>query len=492
MPSRTLPNLGLTGFFDTGEDGWGDSMNLNLLLLSALVQGGVKEIVSATPVSPVNGEIFLFSAAHPTEPSHIAIRDNDAWVFVEPVEGWRVYDRNGGNLMLFDGSAWVVFSGGGGGGPVAVDDDGSEIVSTASRINFTGAGVSVTDSGAGEATVNIPGGGGGSGGEATPVYPHAPRLADFTQRNIVGPATATDIDRGIRISSPAETTNNLRMLTVPILSEPATLTCKFSGVFLRRSFVAVGAVLGNTSNNQWRTIRSFAQDTMPDVAWGFGTHFGVTDQANAQTVGGVGILPTNEFWLRVVNDGTNRIAFISQDGTAWQEVVREPASTFSANVIGVVFSNRVLSPFSNMSANSVGHVVLEYFEYCPTADVTAITSGFLQQALPVAVTPKYRLLGGTAAAIQLSDVDGIVETGSTSATLVNLPSNADEAIPVGSAVTVVQGQTGAVTIKAAIGVTLNGIDEGEATISGRYGAVSFFKRDTNAWIIVQGPHGGVS
>lgn len=48
-----------------------------------------------------------------------------------------------------------------GGASVAVEDDGAEIVAAASRLNFTGAGVTVTDSGAGEVGIAIPGGGGG-------------------------------------------------------------------------------------------------------------------------------------------------------------------------------------------------------------------------------------------------------------------------------------------------------------------------------------------
>lgn len=50
---------------------------------------------------------------------------------------------------------------GGGGGGVDVEDDGAPVVST-SQLNFTGAGVTVTDN-AGVADIDIPGGGGGAG-----------------------------------------------------------------------------------------------------------------------------------------------------------------------------------------------------------------------------------------------------------------------------------------------------------------------------------------
>ena len=43
----------------------------------------------------------------------------------------------------------------GGGGSIAIEDEGSEIVAAASRINFTGTGVTATDAGSGEVTVSI-------------------------------------------------------------------------------------------------------------------------------------------------------------------------------------------------------------------------------------------------------------------------------------------------------------------------------------------------
>lgn len=49
-----------------------------------------------------------------------------------------------------------------GGGSVSVEDDGSEIVATATTLNFTGAGVTVSDAGGGQANIAITGGGGGT------------------------------------------------------------------------------------------------------------------------------------------------------------------------------------------------------------------------------------------------------------------------------------------------------------------------------------------
>jgi hypothetical protein len=61
-------------------------------------------------------------------------------------------------LLTNDGTDIVeAGAAGGGGGAVAVDDEGSEVLATASRLNFTGSGVTATDAGGGEATITIPG-----------------------------------------------------------------------------------------------------------------------------------------------------------------------------------------------------------------------------------------------------------------------------------------------------------------------------------------------
>jgi hypothetical protein len=59
------------------------------------------------------------------------------------------------------GRVTAAANGSGGGGTISVDENGTEIVAAATRLNFTGSGVTVTDLGGGEAEINITGGGGG-------------------------------------------------------------------------------------------------------------------------------------------------------------------------------------------------------------------------------------------------------------------------------------------------------------------------------------------
>ena len=41
----------------------------------------------------------------------------------------------------------------------------------------------------------------------------------------------------------------------------------------------------------------------------------------------------------------------------------------------------------------------------------------------------------------------------------------------------------AVTVKGAVGVTINGVSAGTVTISAQYGAVTIYKRASNEWIV---------
>lgn len=80
-----------------------------------------------------------------------------------------------GQVLTYQSGQWIN-STPAGGGSIAIEDEGSEILASMSRINFVGAGVTVTDAGGGEATVTIPGGG-GSTNEYRFVLPAAADLA---------------------------------------------------------------------------------------------------------------------------------------------------------------------------------------------------------------------------------------------------------------------------------------------------------------------------
>lgn len=134
MPSRSLPNLGLQAFFDLGEDGWNDEMDLNMLKLSTLVQGGVLGRVDSLPSSPTNGDVYLLNSTAVGNPNMIAVRDGGQWFYFEPSEGWLLYDRFANVYVTFNGTVWqelATGSNGGGGGSGSITG-----TSTLWSINF--------------------------------------------------------------------------------------------------------------------------------------------------------------------------------------------------------------------------------------------------------------------------------------------------------------------------------------------------------------------
>jgi hypothetical protein len=116
MPARDFPNLGLRAGYDLGENGWGDGMTLNMLKVSVITQGRVLSKVASLPGSPTNGDVHILDETDPTNPNAIAVRDNGAWVYIEPAESWIVYNLDLAAYERFNGTAWVEFALGGGGG----------------------------------------------------------------------------------------------------------------------------------------------------------------------------------------------------------------------------------------------------------------------------------------------------------------------------------------------------------------------------------------
>ncbi len=115
MPSRPLPNLLLQAFFDLGEDGWKDDMDLNLLKLSVLTQAGASEMVSEEPADPAAGTIIVLDETHATHPNAIAVFDDGEWVYFTPTEGWMIYNRDTSTYLSYNATAWVEMATGGGG-----------------------------------------------------------------------------------------------------------------------------------------------------------------------------------------------------------------------------------------------------------------------------------------------------------------------------------------------------------------------------------------
>lgn len=109
MPQRTLPGLGLTGFWDLGFDGWKNENDANLRALSALTQLRVlgRVNVAGLPGSPTDGMIYIVLDG--ANANKIAVRDDGAWVYLTPTAGYLAWDVAEEIFVKFNGTAWVDF-----------------------------------------------------------------------------------------------------------------------------------------------------------------------------------------------------------------------------------------------------------------------------------------------------------------------------------------------------------------------------------------------
>ncbi len=106
MAPRSLPGLGLLAFWNYGEN-WKDGNDGNMRLLSAVTQLSVISRIAAVPGSPSNGDIYLLTSGGNAD--KLAVRDNTAWVYITPLEGWKVFVRDTSRTWVYEGAAWGLF-----------------------------------------------------------------------------------------------------------------------------------------------------------------------------------------------------------------------------------------------------------------------------------------------------------------------------------------------------------------------------------------------
>lgn len=114
MASRNLPGLGLNGFWNLGEDGWNTGMDENLRVLSAVAQGAALSRTTALPGSPTDGDIYIVPTGSGGDSNKLALRDDGAWVYLTPQQGWVIYIIDAAEFRYWTGASWVLLSAGGG------------------------------------------------------------------------------------------------------------------------------------------------------------------------------------------------------------------------------------------------------------------------------------------------------------------------------------------------------------------------------------------
>lgn len=106
MTSRTLPGIGLTGFWDAHANNWKPGMDTNLQTISALLAGGVKSRTTALPGSPTDGDIYIVPSSAGSNPNKIAVRDAGAWYYITPATGMELWVIDTGTKVRWSGTGW--------------------------------------------------------------------------------------------------------------------------------------------------------------------------------------------------------------------------------------------------------------------------------------------------------------------------------------------------------------------------------------------------
>ena len=108
---RTLPGLGLTGFWTSGTNGWDTGNDVNLRTLSAVTQLAVISAMTALPAGS-DGDMYIVPSGE-ANGDDVAIKDDGSWVYLTPNDGWRAWVADTDSFVYWDGVAWSPETGGG-------------------------------------------------------------------------------------------------------------------------------------------------------------------------------------------------------------------------------------------------------------------------------------------------------------------------------------------------------------------------------------------
>ena len=109
MASRTLPGLGLQGFWTLGE-AWKTGGDTNWLALSVMAQIVVESATTTLPAAPANGVMYIVPQSASSNKGSVAVRDAGAWVYFVPPLGAQAWVKDAVGVdkrYRFDGTTWV-------------------------------------------------------------------------------------------------------------------------------------------------------------------------------------------------------------------------------------------------------------------------------------------------------------------------------------------------------------------------------------------------
>jgi hypothetical protein len=129
MPAT--PNLSLP-FLEAGQAQKHVTLNESLRLLDAVTQLAVAAISASPPSEPEEGERHIVgtspAGAFTGHTNKVAAFQDGAWIFLAPQPGWRAWNVDAEELLVWSGSEWSALSAGGGGGEGDVEGPDGGVV----------------------------------------------------------------------------------------------------------------------------------------------------------------------------------------------------------------------------------------------------------------------------------------------------------------------------------------------------------------------------
>jgi hypothetical protein len=161
-----------------------------------------------------------------------------------------------------------------------------------------------------------------------------PAASLFVWRN-PGTATYTEYANGpIVLTVPAQNGDQVRGFEQAVpTSFPYTLTTKISPLLWNSNFFTMGIYIIDT-NGRFVSIHQQTGSGLFQIGhWNSVTSFNSTIKSNQ-------ISPKQSIWLRITNNGSNIIFYISQDGAEWIQYYSEPSTSFLGTAIAMgVYAN---------------------------------------------------------------------------------------------------------------------------------------------------------
>lgn len=183
-----------------------------------------------------------------------------------------------------------------------------------------------------------------------PIFPMAtpPLVSALTWVN-QGGATASETNGGIHLSAPASASHSVRALVKTAPATPYTITAAFLTSNVAVNYLACGLLFRQSSDGKLVTLQ---RETNSGFTSGWGVNSLTFDSPTAvvSEVAVIGALGFGVQWLRIADNGTNRICSFSADGQNWQVLhTVSRTSHLTADQVGIFCDSLNGSWPSNMT-----------------------------------------------------------------------------------------------------------------------------------------------